>query len=542
VIGVARKPTATVPGGTYVGASTILPGVPLDGWARPAGPVAPAGPDPELGPPTEESDVPELLAVPVLVGAAAGPRGHVEAPATRVLAPIAAEPASLITLDPPTHVDAAATAAVVAAEPEVAPAPMESALAPPVMAPPETTVAALVMAPPDAAIAPHDMPPPDAAIAPDPTAPPETPAVLVAAAAATLEPPLDPAEQIPHRHSRDDVVPESAPRRRWGRRSQPRPDPTRNDAVPVEQPVEADVPAVLTVLAVEPLSTDVTAGPTDAVVTLGAPALPALPAEAAAAATVEAVALLAPLPQPAPAEPIEAALAVPAEVVDPVDYSTPDAPVEADDPVEVADATRSRRPLVALVVLGVFAVLAALAAFVWPGLLVSQPDDEVPQLEPRTTASAGAPASVTLQTPATAAGLTRVSGAAATALKATADSTTLAGFTAPVSAVYGTAGKPVATVIAWTATTPPGPTAVSTAFAGVEAATGVTVSGVRPVAAGSLGGQMRCGTSTVSGGPAAVCFWADDVSFGAVTVLRPASAEAGARTATAVRQAVETRG
>jgi hypothetical protein len=306
--------------------------------------------------------------------------------------------------------------------------------------------------------------------------------------------------------------------------------------VPGEQPVEADVLAVPTVV---PLVADVPPTPTDAVVTLGAPAPPV---QADAVATVEALAPVAPLPQLAPAEPIEADLAVTADVVGLADNATSGAPVEVDVPVEVATETRSRRPLVALVVLGVVAVLAALAAFVWPGLLVSQPDDEVPQLEPRSTASVAAPAAVTLQTPATAAGLTRVSGAAATALKATADATTLAGFTAPVSAVYGTAGKPVATVIAWTATTPPGPTAVSTAFAGVEAATGVTVSAVRPVAAGSLGGQMRCGASTVSGGPAAVCFWADDVSFGAVTVLRPASAEAGARTATAVRQAVETRG
>ena len=53
---------------------------------------------------------------------------------------------------------------------------------------------------------------------------------------------------------------------------------------------------------------------------------------------------------------------------------------------------------------------------------------------------------------------------------------------------------------------------------------------------------MSCGTATVSGAPASVCFWADEASFGSVTVLKPASPAAGAQTAAAIRQGVEKRG
>jgi len=53
---------------------------------------------------------------------------------------------------------------------------------------------------------------------------------------------------------------------------------------------------------------------------------------------------------------------------------------------------------------------------------------------------------------------------------------------------------------------------------------------------------MRCGTTTSQGKPATVCFWADSATFGAVTVLAPASPQAAATTALALRTAVETRG
>jgi len=46
------------------------------------------------------------------------------------------------------------------------------------------------------------------------------------------------------------------------------------------------------------------------------------------------------------------------------------------------------------------------------------------------------------------------------------------------------------------------------------------------------------GTTVVSGAPASLCFWADDATFGSVTVLEPSSPESAADTATAVRAAV----
>ncbi len=97
-------------------------------------------------------------------------------------------------------------------------------------------------------------------------------------------------------------------------------------------------------------------------------------------------------------------------------------------------------------------------------------------------------------------------------------------------------------MIAWTATKRGTPTEVSTAFAGYQGATGRPVTAVTPVPTGALGGWMSCGSSVVGTTPASVCFWSDDATFGAITVLRPASAAQGAATATALRAAVEKRG
>ena len=139
------------------------------------------------------------------------------------------------------------------------------------------------------------------------------------------------------------------------------------------------------------------------------------------------------------------------------------------------------------------------------------------------------------------AGLDKLTGAPATALSAAAGSTTLSGFSTPVSAVYGKAGVPGATVIAWTAA-PSSPSAnIAAAFAGFETASSTAISNIADVpVTGGLTGSMSCGSGTVNAAPATVCFWADDTTFGAVTILKPTSAKDGALTAVAVRQAVET--
>jgi len=148
---------------------------------------------------------------------------------------------------------------------------------------------------------------------------------------------------------------------------------------------------------------------------------------------------------------------------------------------------------------------------------------------------------VTLTAPATAAGLTKLSGAPATALAKAASATFLTGYISPVTAVYGTGTTPRATVIAWNATGHGAGADVSTAFAGYQQATGQPVTGITAAATGKLGGRMSCGSGVVGTAPASVCFWADDATFGAVTVLRPTDAKAGAATAVAIRTAMETR-
>jgi len=199
---------------------------------------------------------------------------------------------------------------------------------------------------------------------------------------------------------------------------------------------------------------------------------------------------------------------------------------------------RSRRPLVLLLVLAIVAILAAVAAFVYPGLLVAQdtPAPVAPVSQPQ-----AAPKTATLNVPATVAGLDKLSGAPATALSAAAGSTTLSGFSTPVSAVYGKAGVPSATVIAWKAA-PSSPSAnIASAFAGFETASSTAIANIADVpVTGGLTGQMSCGSGTVNAAPATVCFWADDTTFGAITILTPATAKDGALTAVAVRQAVET--
>ncbi|HSN05803.1 MAG TPA: hypothetical protein VLV82_00520 [Candidatus Angelobacter sp.] len=200
--------------------------------------------------------------------------------------------------------------------------------------------------------------------------------------------------------------------------------------------------------------------------------------------------------------------------------------------------TSSRRPLLLLGALVGALLLGAIAAFGWPGLLVSHDD----QAEGTPASGVPAAAPVSLQTPPTVAGLSLVPGAAATALARAAGGTAIAGYAAPVSAVYGRGTTPVVTVIAWTATTRGTPADVSTAFAGYQGATGNVVRAITTVPTGALGGRMSCGSSVVGTTPASVCFWSDDATFGAITVLRPANAAAGVATATAVRAAVERRG
>jgi hypothetical protein len=208
-------------------------------------------------------------------------------------------------------------------------------------------------------------------------------------------------------------------------------------------------------------------------------------------------------------------------------------PSEDDDST---DAPKSRRPLVALLVLGIVAILGAVAAFVYPGLLVSQdPEPTAPVVQQ------AAPKTATLAVPATVAGLDSISGAPAAALSAAATSTTLAGFSAPVSAVYGKAGVPGVTVIAWTAASSSPRSSIDAAFAGFQTASSTAVTDIADVPiTGGLTGQMSCGTGTVNAAPATVCFWADATTFGAVTILKPTTAKDGALTAGAVRQAVET--
>ena len=211
------------------------------------------------------------------------------------------------------------------------------------------------------------------------------------------------------------------------------------------------------------------------------------------------------------------------------------APEDVDHDDERGSSRGSQRSLVVLGALGAVLVVGAVAAFVWPGLLVAE--DTSTAASPRPAVSVAS--TVTLAAPATVDGMTQLTGAPADALAKAAAAAVLTGYDAPVSAVYGTGTTPGATVLAWKATKPGSPADVVTAFGGYQGTTGQPVTGIAPVDTGKLGGQMSCGSGVVGATPASVCFWSDDATFGAVTVLKPASATAGAATAVAIRTAME---
>jgi hypothetical protein len=306
-------------------------------------------------------------------------------------------------------------------------------------------------------------------------------------------------------------------------------------------PVEAEVrqprshrrdPAAAAVAAVVTIGADAGTGVLDAPVPQLAPPTPVPPR-----AEVYAAAGAAPPTAPWGTPPAEPADPVDPDPVDPVDVAAAETvPVDLDDDGDHDSQHRSRRALLVLGALGGVLVLGAVAAFVWPGFLVA---------EDTTTTTPGPAVSVAstvaLVAPDTAAGLTKISGAPAAALARSAAGTTLSGYTSPVTAVYGTGTTPSATVIGWHATGHGTGADVSTAFAGYQQATGQPVTGIGPAPTGKLGGRMSCGSGVVGTTPASVCFWADDATFGAVTVLRPTDATAGAATAVAIRSAMETR-
>ncbi len=248
---------------------------------------------------------------------------------------------------------------------------------------------------------------------------------------------------------------------------------------------------------------------------------------------------LEPLPAPEPAglpvadlpapEPTDAAGTTPTE-------ATPVAGAEdTDEDGDPESAPSSRRPLVLLAAVGGVAVAGAVAAFVWPGFLVSAEPAAAPVVPPVSAPAAADP--VALTTPASVGPYTKLTGAPAAALTQAVTGSTLPGLTGPVSAVYGTGTTPAVTVIAWSSATPVGASAIPSAFAGFQGATSAVVTDITTTPV-SAGGEMRCGTTVVSGAPASLCFWADEATFGSVTVLKPTSAESAADTATAVRAAV----
>ncbi len=171
---------------------------------------------------------------------------------------------------------------------------------------------------------------------------------------------------------------------------------------------------------------------------------------------------------------------------------------------------------------------------------MSSGDDDAGAL-PSSSPSASALA-VTLETPATIDGLRRFTGAADKALAASVAKASVAGLTDPVSAVYGKGTTPQVQVIAWKAVSPPAEDTVTAAFTGFEGSTGAKVTAVREVEVPGLGGHMECGLATVEKTKTLQCFWADDASFGAVTVLSASDREKATSTAVAVRTSVEQTG
>ena len=231
-------------------------------------------------------------------------------------------------------------------------------------------------------------------------------------------------------------------------------------------------------------------------------------------------------------------VALPAPVVESTGVSESETDEGSGEALETGDddaTTTSRHNLVALGALGAVVVLGAVAAFVWPGLLVSHDPDPAPAAIAPVTAPVAQPVVVT--TPASIGSLVKLTGTADAALSKAVTGSALPGLTGPVSAVYGTGTTPAVTVIAWTSTAPVEASSIPAAFAGFLGATSsaVTAISTTPV---SATGEMQCGTTVVAGVPASLCFWADSATFGSVTVFNPATPEAAADTAIEVRAAV----
>ena len=496
VIGVSRKNEDQEYVEASTSAATVLPGVPLPVWTHLGEPEPEPIPEPEPAPVPEPASVMELVSV----GAAAASTDYLQSGSSDLGASSA---------------PVAMTAPPVSAPPM--PAPPVSA--PPMPAPPLpaglVSVSGVTVpdsldafAPPAALVAPAPVEP-VAAPAPAELSAPSfaAPAPMAAPPAAFAPPVAAPAVDVP-------VL------------ARPMPAPDLLVAAP---PVPA-MPAPVTSAPVMPPPVAFGTAPLlfSAPAPLAAPVVDIAPP----APEVHADSALVAVP------PLEAVVPETAPVFDPAaELTAVDAP-DASDQADSDEAGKSRRPLVLLLVLGIVAILAAVAAFVYPGLLVAQDDPApvAPVSQPQAAAK-----TATLGVPATVAGLDKLTGAPATALSAAAGSTTLSGFSTPVSAVYGKDGVPGATVIAWTAA-PSSPSAnIAAAFAGFETASSTAIANIAEVpVTGGLTGQMSCGSGTVNAAPATICFWADDTTFGAVTILKPVSAKDGALTAVAVRQAVET--
>lgn len=249
-----------------------------------------------------------------------------------------------------------------------------------------------------------------------------------------------------------------------------------------------------------------------------------------------------PPPSVADAVPVAAPDAVPADGPAPSAEPPADAPPQPPRGRHAAAAAEpaasgGRSRLLLLAIVGLVVVLAAVAAFVWPGFLVSSDDELTGSLGPSPTPSASA--TVTLATPDTVAGLRRFTGEADKALASSVANASVEGLSDPVSAVYGKGTAPQAQVIAWRAVSPPADDTVTAAFTGYEGSTGAQVTAVREVRTPGLGGQMECGLATLKKVKTLQCFWADDASVGSVTVLSVTDRAKATATASEIRAAVE---
>ena len=512
-------------------AATVLPGLPLPAWTHLGEPES--TPEPEPAP--EPASVMELVSV----GAAVEQQGHVVGQPHELAAsvPIAAElgaaPMTSPVPDAPTVASAGLIRAVGASVPDsldafappvaassAPPMILPSISAPPLPAPPMssqpmsavTTSAPSTAVPSVPALAASAPSMPTSVIAQSVMAPSVPTFAAPVAPAPSFAPPVEPAGSEMSMLTGAMPAPEAfAP-------------PSALPTVPAPPLPSPDLAAPI---AVAPL-------------VFSAPAPLVTSPDAGAATSPDTFASTATSPDTfADAAPEQAVGDIALDAA-PMDDPTADAADTASGDDLDSAAKPSRRPLLLLLVLGVVAILGAVAAFVYPGLLVAH-DDPAPVAPVTQQQPQAAPKTATLAVPATVAGLDTITGAPATALSAAASSTALSGFSTPVSAVYGKAGVPGATVIAWTVA-PSSPAAtITSAFAGFETASATAITDIAEVPiTGGLSGQMSCGSGTVNAAPATVCFWADDTTFGAVTILKPATAKDGALTAVAVRQAVET--